>query len=228
MLAYFVISGTLELMIKRTNPNFENEQKHDGDGNKAIAGVDEVGRGSLAGPIVAAAVVFKKYEKVVLDLAEVNDSKILSPVKRLELDELIKTKASDFSIGIVEASEIDRYGIGSANVMAFQRALNGLKKCDFVLIDGRRFRGLDYQYMCLEKGESKSISIAAASIIAKVYRDALMQEIHDEVFRYDFASNKGYGSKSHMQALEKFGPSKYHRKSFLKKLNEQAGQSSLF
>lgn len=193
-----------------------------------IAGVDEVGRGSLAGPIVAAAVVFNQYDKVIKYLLNINDSKILSPTKRLEFDELIKLKATDFSIGIVEAFEIDKYGIGSANVMAFQRALNGLKKCDFVLIDGRRFHGLDYEFICLEKGESKSISIAAASIIAKVYRDALMQEIHDEVFRYDFASNKGYGSKSHMRALEKFGPSKYHRKTFLNKFNKQSEQRNLF
>ncbi len=214
-------------MVKKTAPTFEYEIKHSIN-KKVIAGVDEVGRGALAGPIVAAAVVFENYEKVILELSGINDSKILTPTKRLEYDELIKSKACDFSIGVIKASEIDKYGIGSANVMAFQRALNGLKKCDFVLIDGKRFRGLDYEYICLEKGESKSISIAAASIIAKVYRDALMQEIHDEVFRYDFASNKGYGSKNHMQALEKFGPSKYHRKTFLKKFNEQVGQSSLF
>jgi len=198
------------------------------DRYKFIAGVDEVGRGALAGPIVAAAVVFDKYEKIIRNLSGVNDSKILSPTKRLEYDELIKSKASDFAIGIVEAFEIDRHGIGCANVMAFDRALKGLKKCGFVLIDGRRFRGLNYKYICLEKGESKSVSIAAASIVAKVYRDALMQEIHDEIFRYDFASNKGYGSKSHMEALEKFGPCKHHRKTFLNKFNNHINQNSLF
>ncbi|MFA4995566.1 MAG: ribonuclease HII [Patescibacteria group bacterium] len=214
-------------MTKKKTPTFEYEIKHSID-KKVIAGVDEVGRGALAGPIVTSAVVFEKYENIINHLSGINDSKILSPTKRLEYDELIKSKASDFAIGIVEACEIDKYGIGSANVMAFQRALKGLKKCDFVLIDGRRFRGLNYEYVCLEKGESKSISIAAASIIAKVYRDALMQEIHDEVFRYDFASNKGYGSKSHMEALEKFGPCKHHRKTFLNKFNNHVNQGSLF
>lgn len=214
-------------MIKKKTPTFEYEIEHMKN-EKVVAGVDEVGRGALAGPIVAAAVVFEKYEEIINNLIGINDSKVLSPTKRLEYDELIKSKASDFSIGIVEACEIDKYGIGFANVMAFQRALKGLKKCDFVLIDGRRFKGLDYEYVCLEKGESKSISIAAASIIAKVYRDALMQEIHDEVFKYDFASNKGYGSKSHMEALEKFGSCKHHRKTFLNKFNNHINQSSLF
>ena len=213
--------------MNHANPNFEYEKKYFSD-VVIVAGVDEVGRGALAGPIVAAAVVFKKYDKIISSLAGINDSKILSPTKRVEFDELIKSKASDFSIGSVEAVEIDRFGIGSANVMAFERALRGLKRCNFALIDGRRFRGLNYKYLCLEKGESKSISIAAASIIAKVYRDALMQEIHDDIFRYDFASNKGYGSKTHLDALKKYGASHHHRKSFLTKMNNLQNQTSLF
>jgi len=213
--------------MNNTNPNFEYEKKYCLP-DRIVAGVDEVGRGALAGPIVAAAVVFKKYDEIIQALEGVNDSKILSPTKRLKFDELIKSKAFDFSIGSVEAEEIDKFGIGCANIMAFDRALKGLKKCDFVLIDGRRFKGLDYKYLCLEKGESKSLSIAAASIIAKVYRDALMQEIHDEIFRYDFASNKGYGSAKHLEALEKFGPSKYHRKTFLYKMDNKLAQQPLF
>lgn len=214
-------------MKEFVKPNFNFEKKYL-EQYTFIAGVDEVGRGALAGPIVAAAVIFDKYDKVIKSLDGVNDSKILSAPKRLELDELIKMRAKDFSIVTVGPEEIDKYGIGAANVMAFDRALRGLKKCDFALIDGRKFRGLDIKYCCLIKGESKSISIAAASIIAKVYRDALMQEIHDEVFRYDFASNKGYGSAQHMQALNKYGPSSHHRKSFLVKLNNSQNQISLF
>lgn len=214
-------------MKEFVKPNFNFEKKYL-EQYTFIAGVDEVGRGALAGPIVAAAVIFNKYDKVIKSLDGVNDSKILSAPKRLELDELIKIKANDFSIGVVGPEEIDKYGIGAANVMAFDRALRGLKKCDFALIDGRKFRGLDIKYCCLVKGESKSVSIAAASIIAKVYRDALMQEIHDEVFRYDFASNKGYGSAQHMQALNKYGPSSHHRKSFLVKLNNSQNQINLF
>lgn len=208
-------------------PTFVFENKYL-DQYNIIAGVDEVGRGALAGPIVAAAVIFEEYDDIIKKLNGVNDSKILSAPKRLELDEIIKASAKDFSLGIVSSEEIDKYGIGSANVMAFDRALKGLKKCDLALIDGRKFRGLNIKYFCMEKGESKSISIAAASIIAKVYRDALMQEIHDEIFRYDFASNKGYGSAQHLIALKKYGSSIYHRKTFLIKMHNSQNQSSLF
>jgi len=214
-------------MKQTTKPSFDFEKKYL-EQYAVIAGVDEVGRGALAGPIVAAAVVFNKYDKVIKDLSEVNDSKILSALKRLELDELIKSKAIDFSIGVVEAKEIDKFGIGAANVMAFEKAIKGLKKCDYSFIDGRKFRGLSFPFLCLIKGESKSISIAAASIIAKVYRDAKMQEIHDEIFRYDFASNKGYGSAKHMEAIKKYGTCAHHRKSFLHKINDFQNQTSLF
>ena len=214
-------------LMKQPSPTF-NFEKELSERHGLIAGVDEVGRGALAGPIVAAAVIFNKYEKITESLKGINDSKKLSPTKRLNFDELIKRKAFDFGIGIVSADEIDHFGIGAANIIAFQRALKNIKKCDFVLIDGRKFRGFEYPYLCLEKGESKSISIAAASIIAKVYRDALMQEIHDEIFRYDFASNKGYGSARHFEALEKFGPSKFHRKTFLFKMDNKLSQKQLF
>ena len=217
----------IKVVKQLIKPTFEIENKFSIQ-YRYISGIDEVGRGALAGPIVAAAVIFDKYEKVISLLSEINDSKILSAPKRLELDELIKTKAKDFSLGIVDSGEIDKFGIGSANVMAFDRAIKGLKKCDFALIDGRKFRGLEIKYACYEKGESKSISIAAASIIAKVYRDALMQEIHDEIFRYDFASNKGYGSAQHILALNKYGPCHHHRKSFLYKINDSKNQTSLF
>lgn len=193
-----------------------------------IAGVDEVGRGSIAGPIVAAAVVFKKYDKVIKNLGGVNDSKKLTPLKRFELDRIIRAKAFDINIGIVEAEEIDKIGIGAANILAFKKALDGLKKCDMALIDGRQFHGFEYQFHCIEKGESKSISVAAASIIAKVYRDNIMEEIHEEIFRYDFASNKGYGSKHHFDAIAKYGLSRYHRKSFLKKVEDKIVQNKLF
>jgi ribonuclease HII len=95
------------------------------------------------------------------------------------------------------------------------------------LIDGRKFRGFPCRFICLEQGETKSLSIAAASIIAKVYRDTLMQNLHEEIFRYDFGSNKGYGSKNHFEALEKYGPSQYHRKSFLHKFNQIKEQQGL-
>lgn len=213
--------------VKPILPNFDIEK---GLLNQysIIAGVDEVGRGSLAGPIVAAAVVFKKYDNIVDKLNEVNDSKKLTPLKRFELDRIIRKYASDLNIGRVEAEEIDKIGIGAANILAFKRALDGLKKCDLALIDGRPFHGFEYQFHCIEKGESKSISVAAASIIAKVYRDNIMEDIHEEIFRYDFASNKGYGSKHHFEAIEKYGLSHYHRKSFLKKIDNVQKQPKLF
>jgi ribonuclease HII len=213
--------------VKSTLPNFEIERGLSED-HSVIAGVDEVGRGSIAGPIVAAAVVFKKYNKIIEKLSEVNDSKKLTPLKRFELDRIIRTNASDLNIGIVEADEIDKIGIGAANILAFKKALDGLKECDLALIDGRQFYGFEYQFHCIEKGENKSISVAAASIIAKVYRDNIMEDIHEEIFRYDFASNKGYGSKHHFDAIEKYGLSRYHRKSFLKKIEDKIIQNKLF
>jgi len=213
--------------VKPIIPNFEIEtgllKQY-----SIIAGVDEVGRGSIAGPIVAAAVVFKKYDRIIDKLSEVNDSKKLTPLKRFELDRVIRNNASDLGIGVVEADEIDRIGIGAANILAFKKAIDGLKKCDLALIDGRQFHGFEYQFHCIEKGESKSISVAAASIIAKVYRDNIMEDIHEEIFRYDFASNKGYGSKHHFEAIEKYGLSHYHRKTFLKKVEDEIKQIKLF
>ena len=207
------------------SPNFDYEISI-GDG-QIVAGVDEVGRGALAGPIVAAAVVFENYDNVIQNLIGVNDSKKLTAKKRLELDDLIRKQASDLAIGSVTCEEIDKIGIGAANILAFKRALDQLKKCDFALIDGRYFRGFEYKYRCLEKGESKSLSIAAASIIAKVYRDSLMEELHEEISHYDFYSNKGYGSKNHLEALKKIGPCSHHRKSFLKKIQEKSSQTTL-
>jgi len=192
----------------------------------AVAGVDEVGRGALAGPLVAAAVILdtgKKSEEV---LREVNDSKVLTSKKREKLSELIKEYALDYSVGIVEVEEIDYFGVGAANILAFKRALDGLSLCQFALIDGRKFHGFDYPFLCLEKGESKSLSIAAASIVAKVFRDELMKELDLEVPAYNFARNKGYGGGDHLSALRSLGPSIHHRQSFLKSLISR--QSELF
>lgn len=180
-----------------------------------IAGVDEVGRGALAGPLVAAAVVFDQNNTVEMDLWGVTDSKRLTSKQREELVPKIKSLASNFAFGIISVEEVDRWGVGAANVMAFKRALDGLGEVDLALIDGRRFRGFDRRYLCVEKGESKSLSIAAASVIAKVYRDELMTELAKEFPEYDFAGNKGYASARHIEALKKYGPSPHHRQSFL-------------
>lgn len=205
-------------MIKKT-PTFEFERELKAQGYKIIAGVDEVGRGCLAGPIVVAAVVFSDYEKV-KPLKKINDSKVLTKKQREELSKIVLNKASHFAYGEVTVEEIDKFGIGAANVMAFKRALDKINQCDFALIDGRKFRGFEYKYRCLEKGESKSISIAAASIIAKVYRDSLMQKLHKEIPEYGFETNMGYASDSHCEALRKLGPSLHHRRDFIRWLEE--------
>ena len=197
-------------------PSFNFEKQFTELGFKMIAGVDEVGRGALAGPIVACAVVFGDYSKITPKIRTINDSKILTYKKREELSEFVIKKAFDFGIGQVEVDEINKIGIGPANILAFKRALDNLKKCDFALIDGRRFRGFDRKFFCLEKGESKSISIAAASIVAKVYRDHLMEDLSKDFPGYLFESNKGYGGKAHQDAIKKLGPSKVHRKDFIR------------
>ena len=209
--------------MKNILPTFEYELEIAGGDDLIIAGVDEVGRGALAGPIVAAAVVFDY--KIASDLyrsrqiTRISDSKLLTRTQREAADKIIRKRASEIAIGQVEVPEIDKFGIGAANVLAFKRALDGLSKCDFVLIDGRRFRGFEYGYRCLIKGDSKSISIAAASIIAKVFRDSLMAKLHKEFEIYNFAKNFGYGTKYHIETIKKHGPSSHHRKSFLKKIS---------
>ena len=194
--------------------SFKKEKSLRKNGFGYIAGVDEVGRGALAGPIVAAAVVFDPF---VLrgKMKEITDSKKLTAKKREALGSYIKEKAVDYAIGKVQVGEIERYGIGAANILAFKRALDGLKKVDFALIDGRKFRGLPYEFLCIEKGDNKSVSIAAASILAKVHRDNIMTELHKENGKFFFDSNKGYGEKKHYDAIIKLGPSKHHRQNFL-------------
>lgn len=190
-------------------PSFNNEIELIEQGYKVVAGVDEVGRGALAGPIVACAVVLDPKK----DFGDVLDSKKLTAKKRAILSKYILAESKDVGIGEVSNVEIDKLGIGKANVLAFSMALHELKKINFALIDGKQFRGFDFEYRCLEKGESKSISIAAASIVAKVYRDNIMSEICDG--KYLFPSNKGYGTRNHIDALKVYGSSKHHRKTFV-------------
>ena len=205
-------------------PNFQLEEKYISLGYRMIAGVDEVGRGALAGPLLAAAVVF---DTAIDGLEELNDSKKLSSKKREELSILIREKALDWAIGKVEAEEIDSLGIGAANILAFQRALQGLKTVDFALIDGRAFRGFDYRFSAVVKGDSKSLSIAAASILAKVERDSLLCTL-DPKQLYGFRDNAGYGTDEHLQAIDKYGVSPHHRKSFLQKHRLQSSNNKLF
>ena len=178
-----------------------------------IGGIDEAGRGPLAGPVVAAVVVFKQGTKI----EGINDSKKLSESKREELFEIIKKEALDYGIGIVNNEEIDEFNILNATYMAMKKALNSLKqKPDYLLIDAATIPGIDIKQNPIIKGDSKSISIAAASILAKVTRDSMMYQ-YDEIYpEYGFKSHKGYGTKEHYDAIEKYGITPIHRKSFLK------------
>lgn len=182
------------------------------DSIQFVAGIDEAGRGPLAGPVVAAAVVFKP-ETVIQG---VNDSKKLTAAKREELYEIITSKAVSWSVGIMGQAEIDSINILQATLRAMSNALSGLKvRPDLVLIDGNKVCQTDIQAQAIIKGDEKSFCIAAASIIAKVTRDRLMTELSDEYPAYLWHKNKGYGTKEHIEALIACGPSPVHRKTFL-------------
>ena len=179
---------------------------------KYIAGIDEVGRGPLAGPVVTAAVILPED----FDVLGVDDSKKLSPKKREELYELIMEKAIAVSIGRREPEDIDRINILEATKEAMADAVMGLPvKPDHLLIDAVKLSGLKIPQTSIIKGDARSVSIAAASIIAKVTRDREMIEMDEKYPGYSFASNKGYGTKAHYDGLSKLGPCPIHRKTFL-------------
>lgn len=183
-----------------------------------IAGVDEVGRGPLAGPIVAAAVILDLKNK---DLSElilgINDSKKLSPKVRKELSELIKEKAVSFSIAEMSADKIDELGISYCNNKIFKDSCGLLKyKPDLVLSDGYSIKDFSIRNEYVIKGDTKSASIACASIVAKVYRDELMTEYSKLYPQYGFESNAGYGSQQHIDAIKAYGICPIHRTSFLR------------
>lgn len=180
-------------------------------GMRLIAGVDEVGRGPLAGPVVAAAVILPED----INLLGLNDSKQLSEVARNKFYYLIRQQAICFGIAVVGNEKIDQVNIYEAAKLAMQEALSQLNpQPDHVLTDAVPLTGLPCSSEAIIKGDAKSISIAAASVLAKVYRDKLMKEIHHFYPVYDFTSNMGYGTKNHMEALKRQGASPFHRRSF--------------
>lgn len=187
------------------------EQKNYDLGKIHIAGIDEAGRGPLAGPVVAAAVILPKEFK----LLGLTDSKLVSTEKRDLFYEIIKKQAVDYSITVVNNEKIDELNILQATKLAMITCLNQLKPLpDHVLIDAVELEALPCSSESIIKGDLKSISIAAASILAKVTRDRLMKKIHHEFPVYQFDSNMGYGTKHHIDMLEKYGPTSYHRRSF--------------
>tara|TARA_B100001758_G_C18358738_1_gene584335 strand:+ start:117 stop:698 length:582 start_codon:yes stop_codon:yes gene_type:complete len=175
-------------------------------------GCDEAGRGCLAGPVVAAAVILPKDFKNKL----LNDSKKLTELQRNKLRPIIESEALNWAVGIVSPKEIDKINILNASFKAMHLAISQLKKKpELILVDGNRFNNYkDINHKCIIKGDSKYMSIAAASILAKTYRDDIMMKLHDKHPNYLWAKNKGYPTKEHRNAIEKQGPTYYHRKSF--------------
>ncbi|MEE0060671.1 MAG: ribonuclease HII [Acutalibacteraceae bacterium] len=184
-------------------------------GYKNICGVDEAGRGPLAGPVCAAAVILKPD-----DIIEgVNDSKKLSEKKREMLYDVIKERAVSYSIAFSTLEEIEELNILNATMLAMKRAVEGLEvPADYAIIDGNKTPALQIPCNYVIKGDANSMSIAAASILAKVTRDRLLLEYAKEYPQYQFEKHKGYGTKAHREALLEYGPCPVHRLSFLKKI----------
>lgn len=199
--------------LLRTEKMKEYERKY--SEYSYICGIDEVGRGPLAGPVVAGAVILSKD----CDILYLNDSKQLSEKKREELNDIILEKAVATGIGVVSPERIDEINILQATYEAMRQAIGNLSvKPDLLLNDAVTIPKVEIPQVPIIKGDAKSISIAAASIIAKVYRDHLMVQ-YDEIFPgYGFAGNKGYGSQAHMEAIHTLGPTPIHRRSFIKNM----------
>ena len=180
--------------------------------NYIEAGCDEVGRGCLCGPVVAAAVILDDNFEQNL----VNDSKKLNFKTRLELDDYIKNNVKDYAIAELSPEFIDQHNILNASIHAMHNAIDKLTiRPELILVDGNKFHPYNFiPHQCIIKGDSKVLSIAAASILAKNYRDQLMIRLHEEFPEYGWNKNMGYATKVHIEALKKFGPTKYHRQSF--------------
>ncbi|GAB4299159.1 MAG: ribonuclease HII [Myxococcota bacterium] len=223
-----IIAEQLSLFGREKSFDIEEIEKLMAEnGIRIFVGVDEAGRGPLAGPVVAAAVVLGDA----FELSGIKDSKELSPAKREELYPLIKRSVMCYAIRIVGARNIDRWNIREAARIAMKRAVNGValklkKEYDLspqmVLIDGKDLLDIRYEQRAVVKGDKRSVSIAAASILAKVYRDRLMMQYHKKFPVYNFAKNMGYPTAEHIEALKKFGASPHHRRTFKYVKGEQS------
>lgn len=198
-------------------PTFDIEKEKICEGYKNICGCDEAGRGPLCGPVVAAAVILP----IDLEIPGLNDSKKLTEKKRELLFDVIREKAIAYAIAEASPEEIDDINILNASMLAMNRAVEALSvKADFALIDGNCSRGFQIPTETVVKGDAKSASIAAASILAKVTRDRQCAELDKQYPEYNIAKHKGYPTKEHMDAVRKYGPSPIHRKTFLKFLTK--------
>lgn len=188
-----------------------HEDEAEAQGYVAVAGVDEVGRGALCGPVLAAAVMLGRG----FDTGGLDDSKRLTPRQRQRLAERVRSAARAWAVGRAEVEEVDRHNILRATQLAMRRAVAGLSPApDLLLVDALVVPGLELPQRAIVKGDAVSVSIAAASIVAKVARDALMLELDVRFPGYGLARNKGYASSDHREALRRLGPSAIHRRSF--------------
>ncbi len=198
--------------LKKSSALLVFEKKLWGGGITFIAGVDEAGRGPLAGPVVAAAVIFPKYSK---SIPPVNDSKQLAESERCELRRrLVELPGIRYAVIEVQADEIDRINILRATHLGMRNALLKLPEAEIALVDGLKVPALPVEAEFIVKGDARSASIAAASILAKVHRDEIMMMYAEKYPQYGFERNKGYGTEDHLKALKKHGPCPIHRKSF--------------
>ena len=205
-------------------PDLELEKELMAKGYVAVCGVDEAGRGPLCGPVVAAACIMPED----IDLPELNDSKKLTPKKRDKLFDVIKEKAIAYGIALGTVEEINELNILEADLLAMRRAIDTMKtpdgepyKADFALIDGNIDRDFQIPAKAIVKGDARSVNIAAASILAKVTRDRLCEELDAQYPQYGIAKHKGYGTKDHMNALREHGPAPIYRKKFIRFLDEE-------
>lgn len=194
--------------------NLEYEKKYIDNGYKYIAGVDEVGRGPLAGPVVCCAIIMPLEKQALID--GVTDSKKLSPKKRQKLAEQIKARAVAYNVAEISPDEIDEINILQAVKKCMTAAVNGLKiQPDITLVDGPNTKlSINAEYVI--KGDLKSYTIGCASIVAKTYRDGMMEQLAKDFPAYGWQKNKGYGTKAHIAAIKENGPCKLHRKTFIK------------
>jgi len=198
--------------LKVTSMGRVYEKQAHAAGYRFVAGVDEVGRGCLAGPVVAAACILDLSKPLPKGL---NDSKQLTRPQREEIAEKLKARCLAYAVGQVEADEIDEINILQASIKAMHKAVEALQPAaDFLLIDAVKIRQSPLPQLSIIRGDGLSASIAAASVLAKTFRDALMRQYHDEFPHYNFVSNVGYGTRSHWEGLKQHGPCSLHRRSF--------------
>lgn len=193
-----------------SSPTFQEERALINAGYTAIVGIDEAGCGALAGPVVAAAVIFPLNSR----LAKIKDSKLMSPAAREELYPKILSKAKAFGVAESSVNEIETFGLRQATFLAMRRALGQISEVDYVLVDGYLVPGITFPQKRIIKGDRTVKSIAAASVIAKVTRDRIMVKYEEQYPEYGFAKHKGYGTRVHEAAITKHGPCPIHRMNF--------------